>query len=184
MTIGEKIRFIRLEKGMTQKQVAEKCGMADSAIRKYESGTQTPKIETLRRIATALDVAWVELTGEQTFEYIVGKKAFADLKKNVDSFNAILSLLRDLYGDVEDKETSGGSNYYLVGQRGNQFVLYEQDIEALKKLALSTIPAMVDQLKDTRPEQTVIEELEELERVEDVSMIPDYQKDKKTADGD
>ena len=37
-TIGEKIRKTRIEKGMTQKQVAEKCDMADSAIRKYESG--------------------------------------------------------------------------------------------------------------------------------------------------
>ncbi|MGN8875284.1 helix-turn-helix domain-containing protein [Pseudoflavonifractor sp. HCP28S3_F10] len=68
MKIGEKIRFIRLEKGMTQKQVAERCGMADSAIRKYESGTQTPKIETLRRIAEALDVSIYELLSKEEKE--------------------------------------------------------------------------------------------------------------------
>lgn len=56
MEIGENIRTIRLQKGMTQKQVADICGMADSAIRKYESGQIVPKISTIQRIASALGV--------------------------------------------------------------------------------------------------------------------------------
>ena len=56
MTVGERIKKIRLEKGMTQKQVADSCGMADSAIRKYESGQITPKFDTIQRIALALEV--------------------------------------------------------------------------------------------------------------------------------
>ena len=63
MTIGERIRLIRKEKHMTQKQVAEKCGMADSAIRKYESGSVTPKFDTLDRIASALGVPVTALMG-------------------------------------------------------------------------------------------------------------------------
>jgi len=63
VTIGERIRALRKERGMTQKQVAEKCGMADSAIRKYESGSQTPKVETLQRIADALNVPLFSLLG-------------------------------------------------------------------------------------------------------------------------
>lgn len=65
MTIGELIRHTRKEKGMTQKQVAELCGMADSAIRKYESGSQTPKLKTIQRIAAALGVEWTELVPEE-----------------------------------------------------------------------------------------------------------------------
>ena len=57
MTTGERIRMIRLENGMTQKQVADACGMVDSAIRKYESGKITPKPDTLQRIAAALHVS-------------------------------------------------------------------------------------------------------------------------------
>lgn len=56
MEIGENIRTIRLQKDMTQKQVADICGMADSAIRKYESGQIVPKISTIQRIARALGV--------------------------------------------------------------------------------------------------------------------------------
>lgn len=61
MTIGERIKKIRLEKGMTQKELAEKCGLFDSAIRRYESGRQNPKIGTVQKIAMALDVNIGEL---------------------------------------------------------------------------------------------------------------------------
>lgn len=63
MNIGAKIKEIRTKKGMTQKQVADLCGMADSAIRKYESGKQTPKLDTLQKIANALDCDFWELCG-------------------------------------------------------------------------------------------------------------------------
>ena len=56
MTIGKKIKSARLNKNLTQKQLGELCGMADSAIRRYELGGAKPKIETLQRIATALGV--------------------------------------------------------------------------------------------------------------------------------
>ena len=56
MTIGKKIKSTRLNKNLTQKQLGELCGMADSAIRRYELGGAKPKIETLQRIATALGV--------------------------------------------------------------------------------------------------------------------------------
>ena len=39
---------------MTQKELAEKCGMADSAIRKYESGKVVPKLDTIAKIARAM----------------------------------------------------------------------------------------------------------------------------------
>lgn len=56
MTIGERIKKARLEKGMTQKEVAEKCGINDANIRKYESGRQNPKLETIDKIAAAIGV--------------------------------------------------------------------------------------------------------------------------------
>lgn len=53
---SDAIRRIRKEKGLTQKQLGERCGIADSNIRKYESGTQNPKLETLQKISNALEV--------------------------------------------------------------------------------------------------------------------------------
>lgn len=54
MTIGEKIKKARMDAKMTQTELAEKCGMADSAIRKYESGKVTPKLDTIAKIARAM----------------------------------------------------------------------------------------------------------------------------------
>ena len=55
MTVGENIKKFRLEKGMTQKELGDMCGLADSAIRRYELGGANPKMETLHKIAKALD---------------------------------------------------------------------------------------------------------------------------------
>lgn len=63
---GDKIRKIRLERGLTQKQLGELCGIADSNIRKYELGTQNPKLQTLRKIAEALNVTLSELVVDWT----------------------------------------------------------------------------------------------------------------------
>lgn len=56
MTIGENIRRFRKEKKLTQKQLGAYCGIAESAIRRYELGGANPKIETIRKIASALGV--------------------------------------------------------------------------------------------------------------------------------
>ena len=66
MTIGDTLKQARLNAGLTQKQLGEKCGMADSAIRKYESGKIKPKIETLKKIAAALNVSVIDLADFDT----------------------------------------------------------------------------------------------------------------------
>lgn len=60
MTIGEHIKAVRLKKNLTQRQVAERCGMIDSSIRKYESDKLTPKPVTIRRLALAMDASITE----------------------------------------------------------------------------------------------------------------------------
>lgn len=70
MAVGDQIKHIRKEKGMTQKQVADACGMAASAIRKYESGVVHPKLATVSRIAEALEVDTLELTkGDMNYPF-------------------------------------------------------------------------------------------------------------------
>ena len=72
-SIGQKIRQIRIEKGLTQKQLGDMCGIADSNIRKYETGRQKPKLETLERIANALDIKTAQLCfDEYSFDEALG----------------------------------------------------------------------------------------------------------------
>lgn len=63
-TIGDNIKRIRKEKGLTQEQLGNLCNpkMAGSAIRRYENGGANPKIETIQKIAKALEVSESDLT--------------------------------------------------------------------------------------------------------------------------
>ncbi len=56
LTIGERIRQARNEKGLTQKQLGSISGTSEITIRQYELGKRQPRIEQLQRIASALDV--------------------------------------------------------------------------------------------------------------------------------
>jgi len=61
MAIGERIRFIRNLRGMTQKWLGMAIGFdektADVRMAQYESGTRTPKENYVADIANALDVS-------------------------------------------------------------------------------------------------------------------------------
>ena len=52
--IGIRVACLRREAGMTQKDLAEKCGMAQPNIARIEAGTYATSIDVLSRIAEAL----------------------------------------------------------------------------------------------------------------------------------
>lgn len=53
--IAEQVSERRRELGLSQKQLAELTGTTQSAIARLESGGRPPRIDTLLRIASALD---------------------------------------------------------------------------------------------------------------------------------
>ncbi|MGZ8695392.1 MAG: helix-turn-helix domain-containing protein [Gaiellaceae bacterium] len=53
--IADQVAGRRLEKGLSQKDLAERCGTTQSAIARLEAGGRPPRIDTLLRIANALD---------------------------------------------------------------------------------------------------------------------------------
>ena len=57
MTLGDKIRFIRKEKGLTQKELANKLETTQQNLAQYENGKRQPKIETIKKIAVALGIS-------------------------------------------------------------------------------------------------------------------------------
>ena len=61
MTTAKRIRKKRLEKGLTQKVLGELCGINEANIRWYELEKANPKLETVRKIAKALECPVIEL---------------------------------------------------------------------------------------------------------------------------
>lgn len=66
MAIGDRIKALRKERGLTQSDLANAMGVTASMIGQYETGVRTPKHETIERIAKALSVPVAELTEEST----------------------------------------------------------------------------------------------------------------------
>lgn len=62
MTIGEKIKRLRKERGMTQEDLGREIGVQKAAINKYETGIVVNlKHDTIAKLASVLDVhpAWL-----------------------------------------------------------------------------------------------------------------------------
>ena len=76
-SIGENIRRIRIRKGLSQKELAEKAGMSNVLLNNYEHGLRNPKAETLQRIAQALGVSPEVLQGEEMSEMQAKKRLYA-----------------------------------------------------------------------------------------------------------
>jgi transcriptional regulator with XRE-family HTH domain len=53
---GQRVRELRLEKGMTQEQLAEAAGLHPTFISNVERGYRVPTLTTLYRLARGLDV--------------------------------------------------------------------------------------------------------------------------------
>lgn len=45
--IGDKIKELRIENGMEQREVAEKIGVTTDAVSKWETGKNYPKLKTI-----------------------------------------------------------------------------------------------------------------------------------------
>jgi ribosome-binding protein aMBF1 (putative translation factor) len=53
--VGRMVAENRIERGMSQQELAVLCGTTQSAIARLERGGRPPKLDTLMRIADALD---------------------------------------------------------------------------------------------------------------------------------
>lgn len=61
--MGEKLKSLRIEKKLTQKQVADRIGLAISAVSFYESGTRYPSYDVLVKLARIFHVSTDYLLG-------------------------------------------------------------------------------------------------------------------------
>lgn len=61
--IGEKISSLRKEKGLTQKELADRLSVTDKAISKWETGVHFPDIAILENLAEELGITVSELLG-------------------------------------------------------------------------------------------------------------------------
>lgn len=88
--IGSFIQLTRKEKGMTQKDLADKIGVSDKTISKWENGNSVPDTEILTSLCQSLDISVNELlSGEklpvETYPQRAEENMMNLLKENEDN---------------------------------------------------------------------------------------------------
>ena len=73
MRIGERIKYLREAKGLTQKDVATKLGLESAAVSKYELNLREPNIEALKKLSEIFEVSTDFLLG-LTPDVYIGEK--------------------------------------------------------------------------------------------------------------
>lgn len=80
MTIGQNIRRMRTERGLTQDDVAEYCGVSRPNVSMWENGTNVPRMGNIEKLARLFGVQKsdiieerqpVDAKAEQVFYYMM-----------------------------------------------------------------------------------------------------------------
>ncbi len=97
--IGKNIRDIRTARGLTQAELAEKVDVSIQFISYVENGSKHPGLETLLRIATALDTTLdLILLGNQPKDHLTYQQEAREIFEGCDDKerNFILFMVRSL----------------------------------------------------------------------------------------
>ncbi len=73
-------RNLRLSRGFTQKDIADRLGISKSAVSMYENGSRVPDLDTLKRIADILQVNLDELSGHHSVASYALENPYQDMK--------------------------------------------------------------------------------------------------------
>lgn len=108
MTIGERIRAARKKAGLTQNELAEKLGISPTGVGQWETGRRTPKIESIKKIASVLEIPFETLIlddGNESSNTMRMDETnnLKDWKTNMDA-NSTTSMLGDIANTVTDSE--------------------------------------------------------------------------------
>lgn len=87
MTIGNRIRELRISKNMSQKELSELIDVSKSAISKYESDSLEPNIRVQIALAEAFNV---------TIDYLIGYSDENTLAKSDDNITKMIELYKEL----------------------------------------------------------------------------------------
>lgn len=120
--LSRKIKELRVNANLTQKELGEKIGVSEFTVSKYERGVNEPDIETLKKISSFFKC---------TVDYLIG---------NTDKPN----LTQYVYQDEELGEIKVNLKDYPYELKPNEV---KEMIETLKKYHFN-VDAIIDSVKN------------------------------------
>lgn len=190
MKFNERLRAVRKERGLTQAELAEKAGIAINSVRLYESGKVVPKIDTVRKITSALRMSVSDFITDDSY-----------LKKTADEreFYAIREMASRIRRCVKQEQYTNPSNeinHQLIKSWISEFApvvaeKYAISVESLEDASATIemfatdihLATEIDQLPEHH--QQIIDLMDTLNetgqrvavsRIEELAQLPKYQK--------
>jgi transcriptional regulator with XRE-family HTH domain len=153
LSIGKNIKKYRIHNGLTQKDLAKKLNITDSAITRYERGDREPNIEMINKLAAALGVSSNDLISatEDTFSLDLLSCVQRAYQNYANSFPNDLCLTRILMDDCGFSEERASEVVY------SQASLIVDEIEKIISYINEIDPDTYnDFLKETDREKVIV----------------------------
>ena len=112
----ENLKELKKAKGMTTKQIADATKIPESTVKRIFSGdTDNPYVDTVRRIAIALDSSLDEIFAET--KVIVATETLAEVKENTEVVEAERDLVLAELEMLRAKTTAQEAEIMLLKER-------------------------------------------------------------------
>ena len=95
--LGLRIKALRVAKGLTQAELAERCGYEPLTISRFERGTYAPGIDTLEAIAQVLGVSFQDFFSKTSTEQLASDRIrhqITDTIYSIDDPNVLIDVLK------------------------------------------------------------------------------------------
>lgn len=155
LTTGKYIKAARIKAGLTQEGLAQKLGVPYQSISQWERGKRKPKIETLQKIADALEIPLTDLLPNSQ------DTVFSEFLDAADTYAEYVRMRSKtlLNGDASESEHLKAA--MDIEKAADYFI---------GKKNLSILVSRFEKL-NSKGQKIAIE------RIEELTKIPDYQKD-------
>lgn len=140
MSIGTNIKKYRKQVGLTQKELAEKAKLSESAIKYYESNRRNPKLETLDKIGIALGVSINDLVNIEEKKILINGE--------VEETKQLFEHLKETCSDEEAEMILKLVKYYNNKYYNNEYDLNKFDDNHIQLLKLTLHFTIQTSLKD------------------------------------
>ena len=156
MTTGGLIKTQRKKRGLTQKELGARLGVSYQTVAQWENNLRNPKIETLRKIANALECDLSDLDNSTS---IIAEAANANILKQHPEIKDLANrAMVQLYGTTNKTEASK--------------VALVHWIDAISDLQRETFFSLLMAYQALNDEGCGVA----VDRVEELGQIPKYQR--------
>ncbi|MGF7057763.1 helix-turn-helix domain-containing protein [Brassicibacter mesophilus] len=138
VSIGDRISSLRKELNLNQKELADKVGLTEASLSRYENNLREPKAEIIARIAKVLGCST---------DYLLGQ---TDIKEQIVSSKSDIYDYTKLYEYGIDYKTYKGFEDKILNKLIKENIIQEKEPiseEALDKIIKYGIDAAVEILK-------------------------------------